>query len=169
MNIQDIQIRSVNVEDVRRIINILNTIIKTGVYTVFTKPLSEDEERNFILDFTKRGVFNIAFCDRIDNILGFQDIIPFETFTGAFNHVGVIATYVDINHHRQGVSKKLFEASFKEARDKGYEKLFTYVRADNKSGLASYLFHGFNIIGTARKQAKINGRYIDEIFIERFL
>lgn len=165
----DIQIRNVEAEDAKGIINILNPMIETGIYTVFAKLLSEDEERDFILNFPKRGVFNIAFCDKSNNILGFQDIMPFETFTGAFNHVGVIATYVDIRYHRQGISKKLFEASFKKARDRGYEKLFTYVRADNQKGLSAYLFQGFKVIGTARKQAKLNGKYIDEIFIEKFL
>jgi L-amino acid N-acyltransferase YncA len=165
----DIQIRNVEIEDARGIVDILNPIIETGIYTVFTKPLSEDEEKSFILNFPKRGVFNIAFCDKRDNLLGFQDIAPFETFTGAFNHVGVIATYVDLKYHRRGISKKLFEANFREARDKGYEKLFTYVRADNQKGLSAYLFHDFKVVGTAKKQAKINGDYIDEIFIEKFL
>jgi len=48
-------------------------------------------------------------------------------------------------------------------------KICSYVRADNLGALAFYLRLGFRTIGTAQKQAKIGQRYIDEIFIERFL
>jgi len=51
----------------------------------------------------------------------------------------------------------------------GYEKIFAYVRGDNPSALATYQKHGFEIIGTAKKHAKIDGKYIDEILIEKFL
>jgi RimJ/RimL family protein N-acetyltransferase len=47
--------------------------------------------------------------------------------------------------------------------------LFTFIRADNPTALAAYLKHGFRIVGTAQKQAKIQGRYVDEIIVERFL
>jgi len=60
-------------------------------------------------------------------------------------------------------------AAFEAARCKGYEKLFAYVRADNTAALATYLSQGFRIIGTAQRHAKINGRYVDEIMIERAL
>jgi len=51
----------------------------------------------------------------------------------------------------------------------GYEKIFTYVRADNPAGLVAYLHQGFRIVGTAQRQAKIRGQYVDEIIIERML
>jgi len=50
-----------------------------------------------------------------------------------------------------------------------YEKLFTFIRADNVAALATYLNQGFHIVGTAKRQAKSNGMYVDEIVIERFL
>jgi len=45
--------------------------------------------------------------------------------------------------------------------------IFTFVRADNAAALATYRAHGFEIVGTARRHAKIDGRYIDEILIEK--
>ena len=65
----------------------------------------------------------------------------------------------------------------REAREKGYEKLFSYVRADNPAALAFYQRLGFEIVGTARRQARIGARhsarysvrYIDEIIIECFI
>jgi RimJ/RimL family protein N-acetyltransferase len=41
------------------------------------------------------------------------------------------------------------------------------VRADNDAALRVYQRHGFSIVGTARRHARIGGRYIDEIVIEK--
>jgi RimJ/RimL family protein N-acetyltransferase len=43
------------------------------------------------------------------------------------------------------------------------------VRADNAAALAVYIAQGFGVIGTAARHAKIDGRYIDEIPIEKLL
>lgn len=101
--------------------------------------------------------------------MGLQDVEPFATYTPAFDHVGVIGTFVDLSNRRRGIGRSLFQATFEAARHKGYEKLFAYVRADNAAALAAYLEQGFYEIGTARKHAKIKGMYVDEVMIERFL
>jgi ribosomal protein S18 acetylase RimI-like enzyme len=63
----------------------------------------------------------------------------------------------------------LFNTTFELARSKGYEKLFAYVRDDNKDALSIYLKQGFEVIGIAKKYAKIRGKYIDEVLIEKLL
>jgi L-amino acid N-acyltransferase YncA len=90
-------------------------------------------------------------------------------YTRAFDHVGTIGTYVDLEQRRRGIAKALFAATFEAARQKGYEKIFTFVRADNPAALATYQAQGFGVVGRARKHAKIDGRYIDEILIEKSL
>jgi L-amino acid N-acyltransferase YncA len=164
-----LRVREAQLEDAEAIVNILNPIIEAGTYTALTTPFSIEAERAFILNFPHRGIFHVAVCPDKQRILGFQTVEPFATYTTAFDHVGVIGTYVDLSQRRQGVGKSLFQATFAAARTKGYEKLFAYVRADNPAALATYSSQGFQKIGTAQKQAKINGLYIDEILIERFL
>ena len=77
--------------------------------------------------------------------------------------------YIDLSHQRQGIAANLFVATFEAARRKGYEKIFTYVRSDNPAALAVYQRQGFRIVGIAQRQAKLNGKYVDEIMIEKFL
>lgn len=162
-------IREAQPNDAAAIVGILNPIIEANVYTAFDTPLTVQFEREYILNFPQRGVFHIAVSCFDQKIVGFQSMEPFANFTHAFDHVGIIGTYVDLSYRRQGISKILFEATFETARHKGYEKILTYVRADNFAALASYLQHGFRIIGTAQKQAKFKETYVDEIIIERFL
>ena len=121
------------------------------------------------MGFPRRGVFHIAAHHPDRTIVGFQNVEPFADYTHAFDHVGIIATYVDLAWRRQGIGTRLFEATFEIARRKEYEKLFTYVRADNAAALAYYRKQDFYIVGTARRQAKLGGGYVDEIIIERFL
>jgi L-amino acid N-acyltransferase YncA len=162
-------IRDVQVSDAKAIINVLNPIVEAGIYTAITNTVSVEAEREFILNFNKRGVFHVAVDNSTQEIVGFQNVEPFSNYTNAFDHVGIIGTFVSLSYRRQGIAKNLFSATFDACRNFGYEKLFAYVRADNKAALATYLNQGFSIIGTAKKHAKINGFYIDEIMIERFL
>jgi L-amino acid N-acyltransferase YncA len=165
----DLLIRDVQPADAQAIVDIFNPIIETGRYTVFDTPFTVEAERDYILNFPPRGVFLVAERSEDWTIVGFQSMEPFATYTHAFDHVGVLGTYVDPSLRRQGIASRLFEATFAAARRKGYEKIFTFVRADNPAALATYQKHGFQIVGTAKRQAKIRGKYVDEVMIETFL
>ena len=160
----DVVIRQAVASDAAAIARILNAIIAAGVYTALDTPFSVDEERAFIEHFPARGILHVAVGD--GRIVGFQTVEPFASYTHAFDHVGIISTFVDLPLRRRGIASRLFTATFAAAPGKGYEKFFAFVRADNSAALQIYLRHGFEVIGTARRQAKIGGRYIDEVMIE---
>ncbi|MFX1512934.1 MAG: GNAT family N-acetyltransferase [Promethearchaeota archaeon] len=164
-----ILIRDVRLDDAKSIITILNPIISAGKYSVLVKPLTITEEKVFISNFPEEGIFHVA--ERLDDkmVVGFQTIEPFGNYTQAFDHVGVIGTFIDLSMRQKGIGIILSQSSFQIAKRKGYEKLFTNIRSDNKAALAFYNKLGFSVIGTARKHAKIGDRLIDEIFVEKFL
>ena len=164
-----IEIRDVKIEDAEEILAILNPIIAARSYTAMDTEFTIDVEREFIRTFPARGTFLAAVDAVLNRIVGFQNVSPFADFTHAFDHVGVIGTYVDLELRRQGIATKLFAATYEAARPKGYEKFFSYVRADNDAALQTYLRQGFRIVGKAERQAKIDGRYIDEIVIEKLV
>ncbi len=162
-----IEIRDVRIEDAEAILAILNPIIAARCYTAMDIPFTVEVEREFIRTFPPNGTFLVAVDTTLNRIVGFQNVSPFGSFTHAFDHVGVIGTYVDLEQRRQGIATRLFAATFDAARRKGYEKFFSYVRADNEAGLQTYLRQGFRIVGKAERQAKIDGKYVDEVIIER--
>jgi L-amino acid N-acyltransferase YncA len=161
-------VREARVEDANGIIQVLNPIIEARANSVLTETFTEDQERDFIADFPKNGIFHVAIAKE-GSIVGFQTVEPFATYTQALAHVGVIGTFVSMAHQKQGIGKILFQETFQSAISKGYEKLFAYVRADNTAGLAAYFGQGFTQVGIAKNHAKIDENYIDEIVIERFL
>jgi len=162
-------IREARPDDAEAIARILNRIIAARAFTAFDTPFSVEAERAYIETFPARGVFLVATSERDRQVVGFQSMEPFASFTHAFDHVGVLGTYVDLECRRQGIAKRLFRATFEAAVCKEYRKIFTYIRADNAAALSTYLHHGFTIVGTARGHARIDGQYVDEIIVERML
>ncbi len=165
----ELLIREAQASDAEAIVNILNPIIETGLYSVLDTPFTVEAERDFILNFPQRGIFHVAEQSQNGTLVGFQSMEPFADYTRAFDHVAIIGTYVALSHQRQGIANRMFKATFEAARRKKYKKIFTYVRADNPAALATYLNQGFHIVGTAHKQARVKDSYVDEIIIERFL
>lgn len=164
-----IHIREVQPTDAKALVDILNPIIETGLYTVLDTPLTVDDEREYIANFPPRGIFYVAEYQQDRTIVGFQSLEPFAAYSRAFDHVGIMGTYVDLSYHGRGIGTQLAEVTFATAREKGYEKIFTYIRADNSASIIFYLKFGFRIVGTAQRQAKINRKYVDEVIVEKFL
>lgn len=166
----ELEIRDARPDDAEAIVRILNPIVAAGVFTVFDAPFAVEAEHRYIATLPPRGIFLVAIRLSDQTLVGFQSMEPFGApYTHAFDHVGVVGTYVDLECRRQGVATRLFEATFAAARQKHYEKVFTFVRADNTAALQTYLGQGFRIVGTAERQAKVGDRFVDEVLIERLL
>jgi L-amino acid N-acyltransferase YncA/catechol 2,3-dioxygenase-like lactoylglutathione lyase family enzyme len=164
-----LEIRNARPDDADAVVRILNPIIAAGVYTVFDTPFTSDAEREYIRNLPPRGLFLVAVARPDNEVVGFQTMEPFASYTHAFDHVGVLGTYVALDRRRQGIATRLFEAMFTAAVQKGYEKIFTFVRGDNAAALQTYLRQGFRIVGRACRQARLAGRHVDEIIIEKIL
>jgi L-amino acid N-acyltransferase YncA len=168
-SITDLSIRDVTPADADAIVAIHKTIIAARVYTVFDAPFSVEAERDYIMRLPPRGIWKVAVRDTDQRLVGFQVMEPYGPYTRAFDHVGTLGTYVDLELRRHGIASRLFAATFDAAVRKGYEKVFTLVRADNRAALETYLRQGFEIVGTARRHTKIDGRFVDEVLIEKQL
>ena len=163
-------VRPVRVKDAEEIAEILNPIIVGGRHTVLDTPVSVEYERDFIAAFPEGGLFLVAVESGGGRVVGFQTLEPMDAlYTSAFDHVGILGTYVAEGHRRQGVARALFRQMFPLAVAAGFEKISTFVRADNPAALAAYRAQGFSVVGTAEKHAKLNGLYVDEVFIEKQL
>ena len=90
-------------------------------------------------------------------------------YTPALDHVAEIGTYVSLDYQQRSVAGQLFSATLERAERHGFEKLLAWVRADNTAGLRSYRKCGFAEVGTAKRHAKIGGRYVDVVLLEYLL
>ena len=161
--------RDAKPDDAAGIVAVFNPIIAARSFTLFDTPFTVETERSYIERLTERDIFHVAIRASDDAVVGFQSMSPLASYTHALDHVGVIGTYVDLGSRRQGIARSLFPATFEAAQRKGYEKLFTYILADNPAALATYQKHGFRIVGKAERHPNLHGRYVDVNIVERLL
>ena len=161
-------VRRATPDDAAGVAAVLNGVIAGGRHSLLDTPFTAAEERASIEALPERSCLHVA--EAAGEIVAFQTVIPWNTFaTHEFDHVATMGTYVDARQRRRGVGAALAAASFAAALAMGYEKVFTDLRADNLDSLGYHLALGFTIVGVARRQARLAGRDIDVMFIERFL
>lgn len=164
-----IVVRPLTVDDAEEVAVVLNEAILAGRHSLLDTPFSVEDERAYIAGYPERGVFNVAESAG-EGIVAVQSLERFSRYvTHAHDHVLTMGTWVREPFRRRGVGTRLAHASFTQALERGFEKVFTDIRADNVESLAFHLALGFTVVGTARRQARIGGHYVDVVFVERFL
>jgi len=163
-----IQIRAATLDDAKALVGIINPIVATGAHSALESETVESQQE-FMSRFHSRGIFNVAVSLVENRVIGMQTLEPFADYSRAFDHVGIMGTLVELGQRNKCIGTSLFGVTKLEALKRGYEKIFTYVRVDNTNGLNFYRKLGFQEVGTAKNQVKINGKYIDEIIIEMFI
>ncbi len=163
-----VQIRRADVADAAGLSRVLNEAIEDGRFTVLDRPYSVEEEAAYIAALGPRGFIHVASAPG-GEIVGAQTIAPLDDDVGSLRHVATMGTWVVAAWRRRGVGRALFAAGSAAARDLGYAKILTDLRADNPGSLAFHMSLGFSVVGRARRQLRIGGREIDALFIEREL
>ncbi len=163
----DFTIRPVRESDAAAMSELLNAIIQTGKYTILEGPISPEMQLEFIRGFPARGAFFVA--ERAGRMLGFQDVSPASSWSNAMRHVAEISTFIAMDAQGQGVGGQLSQVTFAAAKENSFEKITAMIRGDNPRAVGFYLAQGFKPVGTLRRHAFVNGRYIDEILAEKML
>ena len=162
-------VRRATIDDAGGVAAVLNEVIAGGRHSLLDTPFSDDAEREYIAALPERAFIHVAEMPA-QGIVAFQSLEPWAGLAGhVCAHVATMGTYVTERHRRRGLGGRLAQASFALARELRFEKVFTEVRADNAGSLSYYLSLGFTVVGTAGRQARVGARYVDVVFVERFL
>jgi len=76
---------------------------------------------------------------------------------------------VDPSRRRLGAGRALVEAAVEEARERGARKLSLRVLGGNSSARRLYEACGFVVEGLLRDEFLLGGRYVDDVFMARYL
>ncbi|MGE5138725.1 MAG: N-acetyltransferase family protein [Rudaea sp.] len=162
-------VRPVREQDAPAIAALLNEIIAAGAFTIMDGPITADDQLAYIRGFPERGTFYVALLPDDRTVLGIQSVEPISPSANALKHVGDISTFVALDSRGSGIGTSLSRVTFREARAKGFLKLMATIRSDNPNAVSFYSSQGFTPIGVAHKHAYVQGRYIDEVMMERLL
>ena len=145
-----------------------NPIIAARRYTALDTPVTVEQEREFIRSFPARGVFLVALDATLRRVVGFQDVSPFADFTHAFDHVGVIGTYVDLERRRQASRAACSPRRSTRRAPRDMRSSSPTCARTMKPVYTPTCTMGS--ASSARPNAtKIDGKYVDEILIEKRL
>ncbi len=177
------KVRPGTLVDAAGVARLINGVIAEGAPVLLTGSFSDAEERAFLAGLAPRGGFHVVEAAGVvagsepdvvaapgaAGIVAAQVFAPYAAGVPAHAHVAEMGTWVDAGWRRHGLGRLLWERTRALARERGFTKIFTDIRADNAASLAFHLALGFSIVGTAHRQAVIGGQAYDVVFIERGL
>ena len=161
-------IRKAIPDDAQAVASVINSVILEGKYTALTNPFTEEDERAFIEGLCVRSALFVA---EVDEIVGIQIIEPdaLAQYTDSMQHVATIGTWIQADFRGRKIGQLLAEASFKFAHAKNFRKIAIQVIADNTGALRFYGNLGFEKIGIAKTHVKLEGKFCDVFYLEKFL
>jgi L-amino acid N-acyltransferase YncA len=173
-------IRRGTLDDAAGMAGLINAVIAEGAPVLLTGSFSDEDERAFLAALPVRAGFHVAEAadggrdgeersGAAGELVAAQVFVPYAAGMPAHAHVAEMGTWVDAAWRRHGLGRALWARTSALARERGFTKVFTDIRADNVDSLAFHVALGFTVVGVARGQAVVGGRAYDVVFVERGL
>ena len=162
---QAITVREANEDDAVAIKNIVNGVASEKYYVVPERS-REDWDEAIREIKNRKGLIIVAQFD--GKTVGMAHLVG-----GKFDknkHVGFLGISILRGFRRIGVGTAVMNYTIEWAKkQKGLEKISLTVFSTNNTAINLYRKFGFEIEGMSKKQYKIEGKYIDEIVMGKFL
>ncbi|MBE0519793.1 GNAT family N-acetyltransferase [Candidatus Bathyarchaeota archaeon] len=164
-NGQTITVREANEDDAEAIKNVVNSVASEK-YCVVPERSREDWDEAIREIKKRKGLIIVTQVD--EKTVGMAHLVP-----GKFEknkHVGFLGILILKGFRRVGIGTVMINFMIKWGeRQKGLERVSLTVFSTNKAAINLYRKFGFQIEGISKKQYKIEGKYIDEITMGKFL
>ena len=161
-----IQIRSATLEDAAAIAEIYNQGIEDRVATYETKPRSAEDQQAWLRSIAGRYPAVVAQID--GEIVGWAGAGPYRT-RECYRGIGEFSMYVRRDWRGSGVGDLLVAALISEAERLGLWKLLSRIFPFNEASRALCRKHGFREVGVYEKHARLDGRWLDVVIVERLI
>jgi ribosomal protein S18 acetylase RimI-like enzyme len=155
-------------EDFAKIWDVYRKVLGEGLYTPrvrgetcstkYDAPLGEDKEESR---------FPMLICEVDGNVVGYATLE--DSIWDISRHVGELGIAVLHEFRGIGIGSALMDSLVSLASEKRYEKITLSVFHTNKQAINTYKKFGFKKVGEKKKQFKLNGQYVDEIIMEKFI
>ena len=148
-------IRPVKRSDLNAINKIYNREIREGTATWHTDEWSLSERLDWFSSHTEGDTEPIFVCVQEDTtdekVLGFSYLTNYRGSRGGFRYTRESTVYVDPEHQRKGIGKKLLSHSIEEARRSGLHVLIAWIDSSNIGSILLHESLSFERIGVERE------------------
>lgn len=162
-------IREAGVKDAENIINVINNVGAEKVF-ILTERFAHDVnwEQNFIQEHVKeKKAFLLAVAEVEGKIVGVCDV---HLGSNPKNrHVGELGMSVVKECRGLGIGTAMMMYMINWAKTRGLEKLYLGVFSTNERAINLYKKFNFRVEGKRKKQYKVEGNYVDEIIMAKFI
>jgi L-amino acid N-acyltransferase YncA len=164
--VDGIHIRTASVEDAAAIAEIYNQGIEDRVATYETEQRSAEDQQTWLQGIAGRYPAVVAQID--GKIVGWAGAAPYRD-RECYRGIGEFSMYVHRAWRRRGVGDLLVAALISEAEGLGLWKLLSRIFPFNEASRALCRKHGFREVGVYEKHARLDGRWLDVVIVERLI
>jgi L-amino acid N-acyltransferase YncA len=165
-NMDSIQVCVASVDDAAAIAEIYNQGIEDRVATYETEPRSAGDQQAWLRSIAGRYPAVVAQID--GQIVGWAGAGPYRT-RECYRGIGEFSMYVHRDWRRRGVGDLLLAGLISEAERLGLWKLLSRIFPFNEASRALCRKHGFREVGVYEKHARLDGRWLDVVIVERLI
>jgi len=161
-----VKVREAIVQDIQRITEIHNQAIidRESLRDITPHPLKER-----LAWFKSLGNREAVIVAEIgNNVVGFCALQPFSP-EEAFAHIGIPTIWIEKDFRAKGIGQKLAGKVHTLAKKRGYRKLMFFAYSFDREKMGYFKELGYEEVGVFKGHAKIKGKYMDVLAMERFL
>ena len=161
-----VQVRAATLIDAAAIAEIYNQGIQDRVATYETEPRSAEDQQARLQAVAGRYPAVVAEID--GEIVGWAGAGPYRA-RECYRGIGEFSMYVRRDWRGRGVGDLLLAALINEAEHLGLWKLLSRIFPFNEASRALCRKHGFREVGVYEKHARLDGRWLDVVIVERLI
>ena len=165
-NVDGMHIRTASAGDAAAIAEIYNQGIEDRVATYETEPRSPKEQQAWLRSVAGRYPAVVSEID--GQIVGWAGAGPYRA-RECYRGIGEFSMYVRRDWRGRGVGDLLVGALITEAERLGLWKLLSRIFPFNEASRALCRKHGFREVGIYEKHARLDGRWLDVVIVERLI
>ena len=163
---EHIHIRSARIDDAAAIAEIYNQGIRERVATYETTLRSAGDQRAWLQSINGRYPAVVAQIE--DEVIGWAGAGPYRD-RECYRGIGEFSMYVHRDWRRRGVGDLLLAGLIDEAERLGLWKLLSRIFLFNEPSRTLCRKHGFREVGMYEKHARLDGRWLDVVIVERLI
>jgi len=164
--VDGVNIRLATADDAAAIAEIYNQGIEDRVATYETRRRSAEDQRGWLQSVAGHYPAIIAQID--GEIIGWAGAGPYRD-RECYRGIGEFSMYVRRDWRSRGVGDLLLAGLITEAERMGLWKLLSRIFTFNEASRALCRKHGFREVGVYEKHARLDGRWLDVVIVERLI
>jgi L-amino acid N-acyltransferase YncA len=165
-NADGVHIRAASTDDAAAIAEIYNQGIEDRVATFETEPRTAEDQLAWLRSISGRYPAVVAEID--GQVVSWAGAVAYRD-RECYRGIGEFSIYVHREWRGRGLGDLLIAALIMEAERLGLWKLLSRIFPSNEASLALCRKHGFREVGVYEKHARLDGRWLDAVIVERLI